>query len=342
MKKIIIFGATGQVGVYVTDYAKEYFAKRGRYEVVASGRRKDDLSGVFGLPYVPVDVTRAEDFSALPQRDVHAVVMMAAQLPIRAGGQDGYNQLNTNVFGMYNVLEYCRRVGADRLLFTQTNYDMKDYFDSAEPIQAGWKPSFSYTDDHAMYVIAKNTAIEMMEHYYQKYGLKKFVFRLPNIYAYNSNPYIWKNGSLVKRPLYVMIDRAIAGQPLEIWGDPGYRKDMVYVKDLAQMMCRCIEANLERGLFNGSSGMPVTQEQQVRTIAKVFCPPDKPSDIVYCPEKPDGGGQIYDVTEARELLGYRPEYDCEKLFLDIRAEMAQKRFAAILGLPAAQQSGGEA
>lgn len=190
MKKIIIFGATGQVGVYVTDYAKEYFAKRGRYEVVASGRRKDDLSGVFGLPYVPVDVTRAEDFSALPQKDVHAVVMMAAQLPIRAGGQDGYNQLNTNVFGMYNVLEYCRRVGADRLLFTQTNYDMKDYFDSAEPIQAGWKPSFSYTDDHAMYVIAKNTAIEMMEHYYQKYGLKKFVFRLPNIYAYNSNPYI--------------------------------------------------------------------------------------------------------------------------------------------------------
>ena len=38
MKKIVIFGATGNVGSYVTKYASEYFDKD-EYEVIASGRR---------------------------------------------------------------------------------------------------------------------------------------------------------------------------------------------------------------------------------------------------------------------------------------------------------------
>ena len=41
MKKIILFGATGNVGSYVLKYAREYF--NGKYEVIASGRRKTDF-----------------------------------------------------------------------------------------------------------------------------------------------------------------------------------------------------------------------------------------------------------------------------------------------------------
>ena len=37
MKKIIIFGATGNVGSYVHKYACEYF--KDRYEVIASGHQ---------------------------------------------------------------------------------------------------------------------------------------------------------------------------------------------------------------------------------------------------------------------------------------------------------------
>lgn len=43
MKKIIIFGATGNVGSYVLKYAREYFNPE-EYEVIASGRRRTDFS----------------------------------------------------------------------------------------------------------------------------------------------------------------------------------------------------------------------------------------------------------------------------------------------------------
>lgn len=38
-KKIIIFGATGNVGSYLTKYASEFF-DRDEYEIIASGRRE--------------------------------------------------------------------------------------------------------------------------------------------------------------------------------------------------------------------------------------------------------------------------------------------------------------
>ena len=41
-KKIIVFGATGNVGSYLFKYATEYFDKN-EYEIIASGRRKTDF-----------------------------------------------------------------------------------------------------------------------------------------------------------------------------------------------------------------------------------------------------------------------------------------------------------
>ena len=54
MKKIVIFGATGNVGSYVLKYAREYFDPA-EYEVIASGRRKTDFfaNGAFHtIPWI--------------------------------------------------------------------------------------------------------------------------------------------------------------------------------------------------------------------------------------------------------------------------------------------------
>lgn len=69
MKKIILFGATGNVGSYMVKYMADYF--RGtEYQVVASGRRETKVFDSFGVPYVSVDITNEEDFQKLPQEDV--------------------------------------------------------------------------------------------------------------------------------------------------------------------------------------------------------------------------------------------------------------------------------
>ncbi len=123
-----------------------------------------------------------------------------------------------------------------------------------------------------------------------------------------------------------MIDLAMKGEPIELWGDPNYSKDMVYVDDCAQMICKAVLVDRDKGWYNVGTGVPVTLQEQIETIIKVFSPKDHPSQIVYCPEKPCGGGFLMDVQNAKDELGYEPQYDCLRLFEAYREEMKINRF----------------
>lgn len=83
------------------------------------------------------------------------------------------------------------------------------------------------------------------------------------------------------------------------------------------------------GLYNVGTGIPVTIEEQIRTIIDVFSPKDHPSQIVYRPEKVCGGGFLMNIDNAKHELGYEPQYDCRKLFEDYKYEMSLNRFAEL-------------
>ena len=173
MKKIIIIGATGETGMYITDYFVNQ--AKGAYEVIAVGRRKTDFFAKYGIAYYSVDITKTEDFEKLPQKDVHAVIYTAAMMPGRMQGYEPMLYLETNVCGTWNVLEYCRKADVNRILFTQTIRDLGNKI-GKEIIEADAARDFSYKGDHAVYVISKNAAVDLIEHYYQEYGLKRFIF----------------------------------------------------------------------------------------------------------------------------------------------------------------------
>lgn len=329
-KKIIIFGATGNVGSYLTLYATQFF-DRDKYEVIASGRRKTDLWTRQGVPYYSVDLTIKEDFLKLPQENVHAVMLLAAQIPSYMDDYDGRKYLDSIVVGGFNVLEYCRKVKADRLLFTQTVFDVAEYSPD-EIIHPYVKPYFSYTGDHAMYVICKNMVLEMMKHYHLEYGLKTFVFRLPTIYSYSPYHYYHPNGVKTMRPFYKQIFRAINSEPLEIWGDPNEAKDMVHVYDFSQMLCKAALVDREEGFYNIGTGKPVTQEEQCLAIIDVFSPKDNPSTIKYIPTNSAGVGYFkMDIQNAIDELDYHPVYDVHKLYENYKEEMKLDRFLEFRG-----------
>lgn len=325
MKKIIIFGATGNVGSYVLKYAREYFDPQ-QYEVIASGRRKTDFFESLGIPYYSVDLSKSEDFNVLPKDDVYAVIDLAAQIPSYMDDYNPEQYVQSNIIGAYNMLEYCRKVQADRILFSTTVFDISLSAGDGIILKPDTPPHFSYKGDHAVYVISKNTAVELMEHYYQEYGLKKFVFRFPTIYNYSPYHYYFPNGVKTLRPVYLMIEQAKKGEPIELWGDPCYAKDMVHVYDCAQMLCKAVEADRDKGIYNVGTGIPVTLQEQIETIIKVFSPENHMSEIIYRPDKKAGGGFLMDVENAKRDLGYEPKYNCLRLFEDYKKEMELDRF----------------
>lgn len=323
-KKIIIFGATGNTGSYVTKYALDYFDKD-EYEIIVSGRRKTDFFTKKGIEYYSVDVTHEEDFKQLPTENVHAVILLSAQIPSYMSEYRPKLYIDSIIIGAWNVLEYCRINHVDRILFMQTVFDVSLY-----PHDMIIKPdlprNFSYKGDHAVYVISKNAAIDLIRHYQEQYGIKGFIFRLPTIYCYSPYPYYFPNGVKTMRPIYQMINKAINGDPIEIWGDRNYSKDMVYVYDFAQILCKAVEVNRNGGFYNVGTGIPVTLDEQIHTIVDVFSPKDNPSPIIYRPEKKAGGGFLMDISKTISELNYTPQYNCRQLFEDMKFEKKVNRF----------------
>lgn len=326
-KKIIIFGATGNVGSYLLQYALNYFNPN-EYEIIASGRRQTNFFQKLGVQYYSVDLTKNEEFEKLPTENIYAVMLLSAQIPSYMNIYEPKKYIDSIIIGGYNVLEFCRKNKVNRILYTQTVFDVSLYPHDVvlDPYAT---PNFDYTGDHAVYVISKNTMLELLKHYNLEYGLRKFVFRLPTIYSYSPYHYYYPNGVKTKRPVYQMIEKAQHGEPIEIWGDPKYSKDMVHVYDFSQMLCKAVEVDRNEGLYNVGTGIPITIEEQIKTIIDVFSPKNKRSEIIYCPNKTCGGGFLMNIENAKSELGYIPQYNCRKLFENYKEEMALNRFAEL-------------
>lgn len=277
-----------------------------------------------GVKYFQVDITKKEDFEKLP-KDVYAVVDLAGAMPARMEGYNPQYYIDVNITGNLNILEYCRENNVDRILFAQSFGDIKDYGETELVLKADMPRKFSFKSDHTIYVMTKNFMVDMMENYYEMYGLKKFVFRLPTIYLYSPIDYYYVDG--VKRQIgyRLLIDRAIKGEPIEVWGDSTRVKDMVYVKDFCQMLYKALFVQREKGYYNVGTGVGTSLLEQIKGMVDVFGEDDKKSQIVLHPEKPNAPQYIMDITPAEKELGYSPKYDYISMLEDIKLEMKKAR-----------------
>ncbi len=325
MKKILIFGATGNLGAYFVEYCMKSLNLK-EFEVVPVSRRNTDFFSKYGLKYFQVDITQKEDFKKLPQNNVYAVVFLSAELPAYMNGYYPERYLNTNILGAFNVLEYCKNTKVDRILYPQTESDLSNYWDKEFIIKPYFKRDFNFKGDHAIYTIAKNTAVDMIEHYHQTYGIRNFIFRCPTIYSYNPNPYFYVNGEKKMLAYRYLMERAMNGEDIELWGDPKRAKDIVYVEDFCQMLFKSLFTKKETGIYNVGTGVATTLEDQIKGIIEVFCPKDKISKVIYYPEKPNSRNFVMDIENAKQDLGYEPKYFYLDYLKEFKKEMEINRF----------------
>ena len=328
MYKIIIFGATGYIGAYLTDFCKTHLDPN-EFEIIAVGRRKTDFFAKQGIQYVQLDVRNDEDFRKLPEQDVYAAINLTGLLPAYFKDYDPFAYVETNINGSLRIMEYARKNGADRVLYTQTWAEQAGYWGEREVLSPELPRKLLYTGDHAFYSITKAMVADTMRFYREEYGVKDFVFRLPNVYMYAPQKSYFVDG--IEKPIgyRYMIDRAASGADLEMWGNPDAFKDILYIKDLCQMMCKALTAKVNGGTYNAGTGIKTTLREQIEGYIKVFSPHSEQSRII---EKPEGGtftSFVMDIENAKKELGYEPEYPFIAYLEDYQKEQDAKRFDSL-------------
>ncbi|MGO4930985.1 NAD-dependent epimerase/dehydratase family protein [Streptococcus alactolyticus] len=325
MKKIIVFGATGNIGAYLVDYLNSKLNSN-EYKVIAVGRKKTSFFEKIGVQYLRVDVNKSEDFEKLPTDDVFAIVNLAGLLPAYLKEYNPYKYVETNIMGALRILEFARRNKVDRVLYTQTWSVQGGYWGKKEVLSPKDPKSLIYTGDHAFYCITKCMIEETMEHYKQEYGVKNFVFRLPNVYLYHPEKTYFVDGIERKIGYRYMIDLASRGKNIELWGDPNAFKDILYIKDLCQLMYKAILTNVNGGTYNAGTGIKTTLQEQIEGMINVFNPEGEKSEIIYKPDRSGFTSFVMDIDNAKEDLGYEPEYTYIKYLEDYKKERELKRF----------------
>lgn len=324
-RKIIVLGSAGNLGMYFIDYLEKYLDME-KYEIIATGTRESYPYEFYKGKYIQLDITKKEDFEKLPKENIQALVDFAGVLPAYLEKDDPYKYIDVNVTGTLNVLEYCRKSKVDRIIYTQTWADLNGYLKEKKPLKPNLLRKPIFTGDHAIYTVTKCAAVDLIECYHEMYGLKNFIFRLPNIYLYSPDMYYYVNGEKKYISYRYIIKRAIEGKDIEMWGNPNLGKDIIYVKDLCQMIFKSLLINRTTGTYNAGTGIKTTMREQIEGIVKVFSPKEKTSKIIECPEKKDCDDFVMDIENAKEELGYEPKYDYIAYLEDYKKEMKQNRF----------------
>ncbi len=324
-QKILVFGAAGNLGMYFLDHLLNNL-DMDKYEIIATGTRNKYPYKFYEGNYIQVDISKEEEFDKLPKSNVYAVIDFAGVLPAYLENDDPHKYVNINVNGTLNILEYCKKVKVDRIIYTQTWAELNGYLKEKKPLKPMAPRKPIHTGDHAIYTVTKTAAVELIECYHQMYGLKNFIFKLPNIYMYSPDMFYFVNGEKKYISYRYMIQKAIKGENIEMWGNPELGKDIIYVKDLNQMIFKALFTNKNTGYYNAGTGIKTTMREQIEGIIKVFSPKNKQSKIIECPNKKDCDDFVMDIQNIKDDLGYEPEYTYIKYLEDYKKEMELNRF----------------
>lgn len=324
---IVVFGAAGFIGTYFIDQLVN-----DGFNVLAVDKCKigEEYYISKGIPFVHCDITVDDQFNKLPTKDIDAVVNLACMQPANMR-KDTYNNTDffkVNVVGTLNILEYCRRSAIPKIIYMCSHRNTQGLWaDSEKAISEADGVSIKYTGEYSMFSISETAASECVVHYTQQYGIQGIILRIPPVYGYGPHTEIYKDGKPLITGFKIFIEKAMAGEPLEVWGNPQNGRDIIYVKDVVSAMVLAIENDKAKGLYNISSGRLLTLEEQAKITAKIFSPDGIAPDIRYLPDKENSiESYVYDIDKARRELMWVPQYSFEQMLVDCKKEMALGRF----------------
>lgn len=329
--RFLVIGGSSFIGVYAVD---ELLARG--HEVIATGRNQNFKAHYerFGVPYVMVDMVEPGTLSALDGWKIDAAVSLAARMPANiekdSESEDIADYIQTNVVGTINLLNWLRGHGVNRLVDIVSRFDCRLY--PAEAIiTEETRPMFSYTDDHAAYVVSNNEKAEMLRYYNERYGMKNIWLRIPSIYGVGPHGSFAKDGVVIKSGLQIFMERAAIGEEITVFGDPDTPKDVLYVKDMARAIADALESSDGQGLYNVSYDENFSILELAEATARAFAGECGESEVSSDPSRPNNGSfPRMDNTKIKEELGFRPLYgDPYVLMEDYRRELERGEHARL-------------
>jgi UDP-glucose 4-epimerase len=172
-------------------------------------------------------------------------------------GQKPTSDLVTNVLGTLRFLDICNAAAVRRIVFASsggTVYGPANRY----PI-----PEAAPTDPISAYGVGKLAIEKYLGLYHHLYGLEYFALRVANVYGPLQSP-LKRQGVVA-----AMLDRALAGKPLEIWGTGEIVRDFVHIDDVVSAFLLAATYDGPHRVMNVGSGTGLSINQVASDIEAI-------------------------------------------------------------------------
>jgi UDP-glucose 4-epimerase len=200
-----------------------------------------------------------------------------------------------NVNGTLNILNAARKNNIDKIIF------------SSSSSVYGNTNTLPLTEDMprnpiSPYGTSKLACESYMQSFHHVYGLNTTILRYFNVYGprQKDSPY---SGVIA-----IWLGNIGRNEPLVIFGDGKNSRDFTYVKDVIRANLLAAEKSTAGEIINIGASSPISLNNLATLLLRLTKKPNLPIKHVE-PRQGDIKHSYADISKAKKLLGFIPEYD---------------------------------
>lgn len=294
--KIAVFGGGGFIGSAICDrLLKDNHALRIFERPRVEPYRR--FSAEEAVEWITGDLMSVHDVTTVIKGVDVVLHLVSTTLPKNSNDDPVYD-VQTNLVASLQLLNAMVENHVSRMVFISsggTVYGNPVYLpiDESHP-----------TDPIVSYGITKLAIEKYILMFQRLHGIKAVILRVANPYGERQRV------ETAQGAVTVFVNKALHGQPIEIWGDGSVTRDYIYISDVAEAFAKAIIYDGEKSVFNICSGTGTSLNELVAVIEhilgrKVLC--------CYLSGRPfDVPASILNNTLAQRELGWDLKVDMEE------------------------------
>ena len=290
--RIAVIGGAGFVGSHIVDQLlAEPVEQIIVYDNFVRGTRQNLEQAAQDSRVKVVDASITDNDRL--RRELEGVdgVFLLAALWLGECVDDPRAAVNVNILGTYNVIEACRDLGIQRVVYSSS---ASVYGDALTTPMTEEHPF----NNRTMYGATKIAGEQMFRAIYEQHKLPYIGYRYMNIYG----PRMDYRGTYVSVIMRVL-DRLAEGKAPIIFGDGSQSYDFVYVTDIARANILGMQADVTDEFFNIGKGVRTSINELVDAILELtgssLTPEYKPQEKMFVQHR------IGSTEKAERLLGFK-------------------------------------
>jgi len=311
--KILVIGASGQIGVELTLALRKQY---GNNNVVASDLREENILLHGTGPYVSLDVMNKEMLHVQVIRQNITQIYLLAAILSATGEKNPNLAWHLNMQGLLNVLDIAREENLHKVYWPSS---IAVFGPTSPRIDC---PQKTVIEPITVYGISKYAGEFWCNYYHQRYGIDVRSLRYPGLISYKSAP----GGGTTDYAVEIYLE-ALESKKYSCFLREDTYLPMMYMPDAIRATLELMNAPAEKISVRTSyniAGMSFSPNEIAASLQKyipeftIQYKPDSRQSIA------DSWPQSIDDSIANNDWGWKPEYDLDKMTVDMLENLSIK------------------